>query len=118
MASLLVRTLELLAGFLPVRLAWSQPASHWLLGATPCPGPVFLSHFDPLLAPQTLFAQLGLQTHGLPDSLLLQCHGVLLIHPVAPEEQVIGSPAPGTEKDAFDDHQFSLRDGPYRLDFI
>lgn len=118
MASLLVRTLEPLAGFLPVHLAWSQPASHWLPGATPCPGPLFLGHLDPLLAPQTLFAQLGLQTQGLPDSLLLQCHGVLFIHPVVPEEQVTGSLTPGTEKDAFDDHQLGLRDGPGPLDFI
>lgn len=44
--------------------------------------------------------------------------GSFLIHPVALEEQVIGSPAPDTEQDAFDDHQFGLRDGPYPLDFI
>lgn len=70
-ALLLFRTLKPLAGFLPVHLAWSQPASHWLLGATPCPGPLFLGRLHPLLVSQTVFAQLGLQKHGLPDSLSL-----------------------------------------------
>lgn len=96
----------------------SQPASHWLVGVTPNPGPFFLSCLDHVRAPQTLFAQRVLETFCFLHILLLQCHGVTLAHPVAPEEQVLGSSAAETAKDASDDDWFGLRDGPYPLDFI
>lgn len=114
--SLLVRTMKPLAGFLPVHLAWSQPASYCLAGATPHTGPLLLGYFDPLFAPSIVCTVRSANTWSF--CLLLQFHGVLLTHPVSPEEQIIDPPTPDMEKDAFDGHQLGLRDGPHPLDFI
>lgn len=116
-ASLLVRTMKPLAGFLPVHLTWSLPASHCLPGATPCTGPLWLGHLDPLLAPSIVCTASAANTWS--SCLLLQSHGeLILIPPVSPEEQVIDPPTPDKEKDAFGGHQLHLRNGPLSFGFF